>query len=190
MGDNSLYLYLVVKSTVMKYCSTFFLIFLTLFVAKNASSQSLDALDAKYGFNDAKFGMSPSALPGLKRDYTPSENIIIYKRIPFKVGDIQLSFVTYTFIFNKLVTIQFGSEASNCNELIKTIKAAYGEPNVERQPDGVCRWRGKRVNLLFIDVTKNEKVLFEMNVNNSELLWKQAKAFDKSEALKKRLQGL
>jgi hypothetical protein len=113
----------------MKYFYTLLLLLSGLLISSHSVAQgSLAALDGKNGFRDAKLGMSLSQFRGMVR-FRKAENMSFYRRASDKMvlGDIPLKEISYTFYKGKLESISIEFPQKYLNEVIETLKMAYGE---------------------------------------------------------------
>lgn len=134
---------------------------------------TLDALDEKNGFQDAKFGMPLSAFSGMIPDDNnePGYSHQTYTRVSDKkmLGEIPLSLVEYTFYKDRLISIQFRAEGEeNSYNVLQALRTAYG-PGKETILGPV--WEGENVlmNSMKLTVEETKKNYIRIDISSQKM---------------------
>lgn len=134
---------------------------------------TLDALDEKNGFQDAKFGMPLSSFDGMIPDENnePDNSHKTYTRLSDKrmLGEIPLSLVEYTFYKDRLISIQFRAEGKeNIYNTLQALHAAYG-PGKETVFGPI--WEGQNVlmNSIRLTVEETKKIYIRIDMSSQKM---------------------
>ncbi|MGI4874184.1 MAG: hypothetical protein ACRYFX_23735 [Janthinobacterium lividum] len=142
--------------------------------ADDASNDgTIEALDVKNGFKDAKFGMPIVAFDGLipDSDNKPDESHQSYTVSHENgfLGDIPLSLLKYTFYKGKLISIEYRVEGEeNMSKLTRALETAYG-PGKDAILGAV--WEGKNVSMstMRFEELGSGKKYFRVDMSSQEM---------------------
>ena len=141
----------------MKHFFSFFIFFLLLSSCR--FGQTIDALDAKNGFRDAKFGTPFSEFNGLiASPYSTSDNVnthYIRASENKMLGEVPLFYVEYNFLYGKLRNIDFVVKgATNQQIVVRGLKEAFG-PGKDYVATVGTEWEGENVILTYLSMNEN-----------------------------------
>lgn len=155
---------LLYESDVMtRFCSLVFALLIINYISARAQG-SIDALETRKGFRDAKVGMPFSAFKGMnlvkpsefsvsfdKANHYPIEYIKEYERISDskRLGSVPLRHIYYKFYQRRLYSIVVIADGQYESSFFRIFQTAYGEGQCTRFPDGevVCYWVAQTVEL-------------------------------------------
>jgi hypothetical protein len=122
-------------------------------------------LDQKNGFDQFKFGSSPSEYKNLTIEIDEGDSKLYSVNGSSLVMDgIEYDYIRITFTKNKLSAISMRTKNSTGNTLLTNLKASYGEPKFVQKLKHY-EWKGNNVQLVYASVPKNDGVFDFYKVN-------------------------
>jgi hypothetical protein len=131
----------------MKTLSMIILLFIVPIVVKG---QNYKALDEKYGFREAKFGMPFHSFKKLVMSYDQYiDSLYEVTDADLHIGDYTLDKISYKFYKGQLYLIKIivNKDYINTLGIIKVLEKAYGKANWPR--NDYCEWKGEKVTMTF-----------------------------------------
>jgi hypothetical protein len=135
------------------------LLFLSLFIIPTSIfSQSLKALDTKFGFRDAKLEAPISAFKNIRKAPTVVEGIpnteqYFVSNQDLKIGDFKIDAIDYWFYKGQLSSIEITVSEGYSNQLgvLKVLEAAYGKGvhKIGSFGQDSYSWRGEKVEMTY-----------------------------------------
>jgi hypothetical protein len=115
-------------------------------------------LDQKNGFDQFKFGSSPSEYKNLAIEIDEGDSkLYSVAGSSIVIDGIEYDYIRITFTKNKLSAISMRTKNSTGNTLLTNLKSSYGEPKFVAKAKHY-EWKGNTIQLVYAGVQNNDGV--------------------------------
>lgn len=121
-------------------------------------------MDEKNGFDQFKFGSSPSEYKNLTIEIDEGNSKLYSVSGSLIIDGIEYEYIRLTFTKNKLSAISMQTKNANGQKLFQTLKASYGEPKLVPKLKHY-EWKGNTIQIVYANLPNSEGAIDFYKVN-------------------------